>query len=153
MRLGNKMPLVVLIFCVSLFANRINGQKKDTTRVSEGFIIKCPVTPPQTEVVNTTYDEAPIPPGGADGYKSYLEKNVVIPDSFLQVDGDATVYVSIIVEKNGSLSDIHIEKDNIHHGCGTEAIRVIKKMPPWTPGKIKGEAVRIRYVIPVRFKL
>ena len=111
------------------------------------------VDKPKVEEIYTTYDEPPVPPGGADGYKKFLEEHIHFPQQAVDAGASGTVYVSIVVSKDGSLSDVHVEKDNVHYGCGDEAVRVIKTMPPWKPGKMNGVAVKVRYVIPVKFTL
>ncbi len=111
------------------------------------------VEQPKPETIYTTYDEPPVPPGGADGYKKFLEEHIHFPQQAVDAGASGTVYVSIVVSKDGTLSDVHVEKDNVHYGCGDEAVRVIKTMPPWKPGKMNGVAVKVRYVIPVKFTL
>ena len=111
------------------------------------------VVPPPPETIYTTYDDPPVPPGGAEGYKKYLEAHIRFPQQANDANASGTVYISITVSKDGTLSDVHVEKDNVHYGCGDEAVRVIKGMPPWKPGKMNGVAVKVRYVIPVKFSL
>ena len=100
------------------------------------------------------YDEPPIPPGGQQGYIDFLKQNIKYPKEAIDAKASGTVYLSITIDTTGILSNVHIEKDNAHHGLGEEAIRVINMMPPWKPGKNgKGEIQKIRYVIPVKFTL
>ncbi|PKP34305.1 MAG: energy transducer TonB, partial [Bacteroidetes bacterium HGW-Bacteroidetes-15] len=63
-----------------------------------------------------------------------------------------TVYVTFVVEPNGSISNVKLLRD-IGGGCGTEAIRVVKAMPKWQPGKQRGKAVRVQFNLPVKFIL
>ena len=101
----------------------------------------------------STYDVPPTPPGGQEGYLIYLQHHIRYPQAAVNANAQGTVYVNIVVGKNGKLSDVHIEKDNAHYGCGEEAVRVIKKMRRWKPGMMNGVAVKVRYIIPVKFTL
>lgn len=60
--------------------------------------------------------------------------------------------LGFVVGKDGSINDISIMKD-IGGGCGKEALRVVKNMPRWIPGEANGHAVKVRFTLPVRFKL
>lgn len=65
---------------------------------------------------------------------------------------EGIVVVAFVVERDGSLSNMEIVKD-IGGGCGKEALRVVKGMPRWIPGKQRGKAVRVRFQLPVKYKL
>jgi protein TonB len=65
---------------------------------------------------------------------------------------EGTVVVRFIVEKDGSISQPAIIRD-IGGGCGAEALRVVKSMPTWLPGKQQGRPVRVQFSLPVQFKL
>ncbi|MCF8298967.1 MAG: energy transducer TonB [Saprospiraceae bacterium] len=91
-------------------------------------------------------------PGGETARINFLKENIVYPDS-AKVNGIAgTVYVSFIIETDGSVSDIRIIR-GIGYGCDEEVIRVFKLMPNWIPAKQRGIAVRTRVNYPVKFKL
>jgi len=111
------------------------------------------IVPPPPDQVYTTYDEPPVPPGGNEGYLKYLQDHIRYPQQAIDADASGTVYVSLTVAKDGTLSDVYILKDNVHYGCGEEAVRVIKGMPPWKPGKMNGMVVKVKYQIPVKFSL
>ncbi len=64
----------------------------------------------------------------------------------------ALISPGIVINKDGSVSDVVIMRD-IGGGCGKEAVRVVKSMPKWIPGEANGHAVKVRYTLPVRFKL
>ena len=61
-------------------------------------------------------------------------------------------HVTFVVEKDGSVTGVRVLRD-IGGGCGQEAIRVVKSMPKWTPGKQRGKNVRVQYNLPVNFSL
>jgi|SRR6185437_2361084 len=111
------------------------------------------IEPPKPDIIYNTYDERPEFPGGDGAFIKYLETHIRYPQQAVDAGAQGTVYISMVVSKDGTLSDIQVIKDNVHYGCGDEAIRVIKGMPPWKPGKMNGVAVKVRYQLPVRFTL
>ena len=94
-------------------------------------------------------DELPIFKGGKNKLQEYLNENLKWPD---QIDVNGTVLVSFIVRSDGSINDIKIEK-NLQIDCDKEALRVIKLMPKWKPGKLHGKSVDIIMYFPIRFIL
>jgi protein TonB len=84
-------------------------------------------------------------PGGMEKFYSFIGKNYQTPDE----EGlKGKVYVSFVVEKDGSLTDIKVLRD-IGYGTGKEAIRVLKSCPRWSPGEQNGKKVRCTYSLPI----
>ncbi|MEN9908837.1 MAG: hypothetical protein RLZZ540_1986 [Bacteroidota bacterium] len=84
-------------------------------------------------------------PGGMDKFYSFVGKNYRTPEE----EGlKGKVYVSFVVEKDGSLTDIKVLRD-IGYGTGKEAIRVLQKSPKWNPGIQNGKPVRVQYSLPI----
>ena len=98
-----------------------------------------------------TVNEKPQFPQGNNSLLAFINNNYIIPKEIIEKNISDKIFVSFIVERDGSLSDIKVLKD-IGFGTGKEAIRVIKKMPKWVPGKINGKAVRVNYFIPIIIK-
>jgi len=94
--------------------------------------------------------EKPEFPGGDEGLFKFVTDNVKYPDLARDNKIQGTVYVSFVVEPDGSLSDIKI-MNGIGAGCDEEAERIVKLMPKWTPGKQNNQSVRVRVVIPMKF--
>jgi TonB family protein len=91
-------------------------------------------------------------PGGSDALLDFLAKNIHYP-SVAKANGvEGMVAVQYIVETDGSISDAQVVK-GIGAGCDDEALRVINSMPKWQPGLQKGQKVRVKYILPIRFKL
>lgn len=91
----------------------------------------------------------------ACGDKKMLEfiyQNLRYPAQARENGVEGTVVVSFIVEKNGKITEPKIVRE-IGSGCGDEVLRVVNLMPAWVPGKQRGEAVRVQFNLPVRFKL
>ncbi len=91
-------------------------------------------------------------PGGAEALYKYLAQNIKYPQLARENNITGRVYVTFVVEKDGSVTGVRVLRD-IGGGCGQEAIRVIKSMPKWTPGKQRGKNVRVQYNLPVNFSL
>lgn len=84
-------------------------------------------------------------PGGMDKFYGFVGSNYRTPEE----DGlKGKVYVSFVVEKDGSLTDIKVLRD-IGYGTGAEAVRVLKRSPKWTPGIQNGKPVRVFYTLPI----
>jgi protein TonB len=91
-------------------------------------------------------------PGGMDALYKYLAENIKYPQLARDNGITGKVYVTFVVERDGSIANPRILRD-IGGGCGAEAIRVVKSMPKWTPGKQRGKAVRVQFNLPVNFNL
>ena len=96
-------------------------------------------------------DERPQFPGGVEALGLYLRNNVRFPASFTDVSSKTRIFVSFVVEKDGSVTNVEISKGAVHPLVDAEAVRVVKAMPKWIPAKHKGRVVRCRYVVPVIF--
>ena len=91
-------------------------------------------------------------PGGEEALFSFLVTNIRYPQIAKEKNITGLVIVTFVVEKDGSLTNIQVLK-NIGGGCGDEAVRIIKMMPDWIPGKQNELPVRVQFNLPVRFKL
>jgi len=92
-------------------------------------------------------DKLPEYPGGMEAFRSYIGKNYIVPD--VDKDMNAKIFVSFIVEKDGSMTSIKVLRDP-GYGMGDEAVRVIKTIDKkWTPGVYQGEKVRASYTLPI----
>lgn len=90
-------------------------------------------------------------PGGIDSLYKFIADNIQYPKDAKNNNISGTVIISFIVEKDGSITDPSILCD-IGGGCGTEAIRVVKLMPKWSPGRLRDYTpVRTRFTLPIRF--
>lgn len=90
-------------------------------------------------------------PGGMDKFYKYLAKTIRYPEMAQEQGIQGKVFLSFIIEKNGALTDIKIER-KLGYGTDEEAVRVLKGSPKWMPGIQNGKAVRVKYNIPISFK-
>lgn len=107
---------------------------------------------PEVEKIYDIVQEPAEFPGGMAGLYKYLGENIKYPSMAKEAGIQGRVFVNFVVNKDGSISDVKILR-GIGGGCDEEAIRVVKKMPKWKPGKQQGKAVKQRYNLPVVFKL
>ena len=97
-------------------------------------------------------EEMPEFPGGMAECMKYLSKNINYPEDCKKEGVQGRVIVQFVVDKDGSIKDPTIAR-GVHPSLDKEALRVLSSMPNWKPGKQKGEAVKVRYTIPVMFRL
>lgn len=91
-------------------------------------------------------------PGGMEAFYKYLAENIHYPEQAKKEQLQGRVFVTFVVEKDGSISDAKVLR-GIGGGCDEEALRVVNAMPKWTPGKMRGEVVRVNYNLPITFRL
>jgi periplasmic protein TonB len=90
--------------------------------------------------------------GGYEAMTKFIAKNLRYPASARRMGIDGTVYVSFVVGKDGTITDVKILR-GISADCDKEAVRVVQMMPPWKPGKQNGKPVFVRFNLPIKFKL
>lgn len=100
----------------------------------------------------TIVETMPSFPGGQEKLMHYLATNIKYPQIARESNVQGRVYLSFVVEPDGSVSNVKVLR-GIGAGCDEEAMRVVKAMPKWSPGKQRGKAVRVSYNLPVNFKL
>ena len=106
----------------------------------------------EEESVFLVVEEDPEFPGGMDSLKAFIERSLIYPQAARDNKIEGKVYVTFTVEADGSISNVKVLRD-IGGGCGEEAVRVVKMMPKWKPGKQRGKPVRTQFNLPVEFKL
>ena len=111
--------------------------------------------PPKHEEENKVFDiveQQPLFPGGPAALMKYLSENTKYPVVAQENGVQGRVTVQFVVEKDGSISDVHVLR-GVDPSLDKEAVRVVKSMPRWTPGKQNGINVRVNYRVPVLFRL
>ncbi len=132
-----------------------NPQLNNTSDIkSEHTIVitdKLPINEDLTPPIHVA-EEQPEPEGGYPAFYEYVKKNLKYPSQARRQNIQGKVYVSFVVERDGSLSDVKITR-GIGGGCDEEAERVLKNAPKWKPGKQRHQPVRVRMSIPIGFQL
>ncbi|GAA4455941.1 TonB family protein [Rurimicrobium arvi] len=107
--------------------------------------------PPPPEIFKVV-EQMPEFPGGEDALYKFLQDNVQYPPKATNAGKEGTVSVKFVVNEDGSISNVEVARP-IGFDMDEEAIRVVKKMPKWKPGKQNGKAVKVYYRVPIRFVL
>jgi protein TonB len=114
--------------------------------------------PPETPVgddegkIFTIVEEMPSFPGGEEKMMEYIAKNIKYPPVARENGITGRVYVNFYIDKDGKVQNVKIVRP-IGGGCDEEALRVVKSMPTWKPGKQNGRAVNVNYNLPINFTL
>jgi len=95
---------------------------------------------------------APQFPGGEQGLINYITDNLKYPKKARRKGIQGKVFVTFVIEKDGSLSTINVAK-GVHPLLDEEAVRLVKNMPAWKPGWANGQPVKVRFTLPLNFKV
>ena len=106
----------------------------------------------EANVVYQTVEQMPEFPGGIEEMTKFLQKNLVYPPSAQENGISGKVYIQFVVDKSGKISNVKVMR-SLGGGCDEEAVRVVRKMPPWTSGKQNGKAVSVWFTLPINFML
>ena len=98
-------------------------------------------------------EEMPEYPGGVTAMMNFIMENIKYPEDAKKAGKDGRVICSLIIDKDGKVTETHVVKSSGTQCLDDEAVRIINLMPNWKPGKDKGEPVSVLYTIPIVFKL
>ncbi|MBQ7531045.1 MAG: energy transducer TonB [Paludibacteraceae bacterium] len=133
----------------------VNIQSEDDKEVE--VVIAAPVETPveeeEEEVIFMVVETMPEFPGGQQALFKYLSENVKYPVIAQENGIQGRVICQFVVNKDGSIVDVEVVRSGGDASLDKEAVRVIKSMPKWKPGKQRGKAVRVKYTVPVSFRL
>ena len=139
----------VAVGALNVVGNDENGEVLKAKEV----IATEPVKPKEEE--NKVFDvveQMPSYPGGMGALMQYLSSNIKYPAIAEENGIQGRVICTFVVERDGSITDVKIAK-SVDPSLDKEAMRVVSKMPRWIPGKQNGSAVRVKYTLPVTFRL
>lgn len=106
----------------------------------------------EEEKIFAVVEAMPEYPGGDLERMKFLNKNINYPTMARESGIQGMVYVTFVVERDGSVTDVRVMR-GIGGGCDEEAVRVVKAMPKWIPGKQRNRPVRVQFNLPIRFTL
>ena len=116
-------------------------------------VIAQPEPPKEEETkVFDVVEQMPSFPGGPSALMQYLSSNIKYPVVAEENGVQGRVVCTFVVERDGSITDVRVIK-SVDPSLDKEAVRVVKSMPKWIPGKQNGSAVRVKYTVPVTFRL
>jgi len=123
--------------------------KDDITPDKKGLSAAADTNEANNYIVYAVVEDPPIFPGGDEARIRYCIENFKYPEDARKRNIQGTVYVTFVVEKDGTITDIRILK-GIEASCDREVIRVLKNMPQWHPGRISGKPVRVQFNMPFK---
>lgn len=92
-------------------------------------------------------------PGGQRALFQFLSDSIKYPPLSVQRGEEGRAIVSFIIDKDGSVDSVSVTRSSGYEALDREAVRVLNLMPNWSPGKVRGKLVRVRYTVPVNFSL
>ena len=107
---------------------------------------------PESEVY-TTVEDMPEYPGGDLELRKYIAETVRYPEEAKANNQCGKVFVKFVIDKEGNVRDVELARGTGFESIDNEAMRVVKTLPQWKPGRQRGEAVNVSYVVPINFQL
>lgn len=155
-KLAKYLTILPLVFLLVTINSCTNKKTQDETQIQDETVVKTDSVPvsasqPEEEVFVVVEDQ-PEFPGGQKAMMKFLSDNVKYPVEAQEKKIEGRVITNFVVEKDGGLSDFQVVR-SVDPLLDEEALRVLKAMPAWKPGKQRGEQVRVRYTLPVTFRL
>ena len=131
---------------------KVTSAVKNTAEIGEKVVESSDPKKVFTGKVYEIVEDMPTFPGGVTELMNYLSKNTHYPAATKRDGIQGRVVVSFIVEPDGSISNVKLVR-SVDANLDREALRVVSEMPNWTPGKQGGNKVRVRYSLPIAFRL
>jgi len=125
---------------------------KDISNPTDSILSINANQPDSTGVVFTVVEEIPQFPGGDDARVKFLSENIIYPEKARENQIQGTAYITFVVNQDGSIVDVR-SLASPDRSLEEEAIRVVKLMPKWIPGKQRGKPVRVQFSMPIKFTL
>ena len=152
-------PETVLSDIIDIQENDVEVETTDFNSEDEADArveIQAPIAPPEEEeeeqVIHIRVEKMPEFPGGQEALNRFLVRNIKYPLLAQETGIQGRVICQFVVNSDGSIVDIAVVR-GVEESLDKEAMRVIKSMPKWTPGRQGGKNVRVKYTLPIRFKL
>ena len=132
---------------------QINTEDDKDVEVVIAPPVEAPVEEEEEEVIFVVVESMPEFPGGQQAMMRYIAENIKYPVIAQENGIQGRVICQFVVEKDGKVSDIQVVRSSGEASLDKEAVRVINSMPKWKPGKQRGKPVRVKYTLPVNFRL
>ena len=134
-------------FSIETFENTGNAEEFIPTGAGVEEVVE-----EEAQTIFIVVEESASFPGGIQEMTNFIKNNLKYPQQARETGTQGKVFVTFVVERDGSLTDVKVLRD-IGSGCGEEAVRVVKSMPKWKPAKQRGKPVRMQFNLPVAFTL
>ena len=146
------LPVLALLLIVNARASAQQMKKTDETVYEFSTKDITNIKKVDNDSIYQIVEVMPEFPGGTEKMMDYLSKNIKYPEAAKEKGISGRVFLSFVIEKDGAVSNVKVAK-GIGKECDDEALRVVKAMPKWKPGLMKGKPVRVNYMLPIFFKL
>lgn len=148
------VPAFALLVAGNISCSQGASEKQDAKEetVAPDSVVAVPTDSVAKDEVFMVAEQMPEFPGGMKELLKFLQDNLKYPESAMKNNLQGRVIVQFVVEKDGTPTEFNVVRA-VNPDLDAEALRVLKTMPKWKPGMQKGEAVRVKYTVPVAFKL
>lgn len=152
------LPILMLMFfalsCKDAIEDQLGFEKPQIADKEQivDYDANALMTDENKEDVFVRVEQMPQFPGGEKALMEFIQQTIVYPQEARDAGLEGMVVIQFNVNEDGSLSDAEIAR-GVGLGCSEEALRVVKSMPDWIPGKQNGKNVKVKFTLPVRFKL
>ena len=148
------MKLHYILPLLSVFVTSTLSAQVDDGDLAPVQVVAEPVSEPDNDPnrPHVVVEEMPSFPGGQEALMKYIAKEMKYPEEAVENQIQGAVFVTFVVERDGAISEVKTLR-GLGSSLDQEAIRVVKGMPKWLPGKQNGKEVRVQYNLPIRFKL
>lgn len=152
MLLGTLMVGVGLVVAQNQAGQPLTNKKESSPKqpILKGVTTQTNVTSDQNVLCYYIAEEMPQFPGG--DVAAYIARNLCYPESCYKKEIQGRVICQFVVEKDGRLTDVQVVR-GVHPDLNKEAVRIIYSMPKWIPGQQRNQVVRVKYTLPVNFKI
>lgn len=155
-----KKLALILMAAIACVACTKKAEKRQTTPIEEVVVVEETVVDEADDIATEALEEAlpvaeqmPEFPGGMGELMKYLGENIQYPTKAQDNHWEGVAVCQFVVEKDGSINEAKILKSSGHELLDAEALRVILNMPKWTAGMQNGDSVRVKFALPISFKL
>ena len=130
----------------------VKEQQKEEVVIKEHNCVTTEQQGPVNQESFVCYHTEVMPefPGGEGKLLQFIAENIHLPKCVTSATVKGRSIIEFVVEKDGTVSDFKVVR-SLHKDCDEEAIRVLKTMPKWKPGKVCGKPIRVKYTVPVQF--
>ena len=156
---------LILVLCNLIAMNAMSSERdslrmfleyigEDSTSIAK--VIESPYAADSASVIDTLYDPImlqPEFPGGMHEMFNFIKENLNYPKQAIKKNIQGRAICHFIVEKDGSITNVEVVRSSGNKSLDKAAIRVIKMMPKWKPATMQGKIIRVKYVLPIVFKI
>ena len=147
------MKKLALILMAAITCVACTKKTENQNALAETSVEQTAISNDTTEQIYMVVEQMPEFPGGMGKLMTYLGENIKYPSKALELQWEGRAICQFVVEKDGSITNAEIVKSSGYQLLDVEAMRVVLNMPNWSAGIQNGDSVRVKFTIPVTFKL